>query len=660
MPTIFNVGVGDVGTLVKDVLTADTNGQSSNVINLSKSTYDLTAISNYWYGPEGLPPIFSNLTIHGNGAVIQRDPGAKTPDFRLFYVSGGLSAPAGSLTMDNVTLEGGIAQGGNSSYGGGGMGAGGAIFNQGTLSLTDVTLTNNEALGGSSGVGTDALGGGGMGSDADNSDHGGGFGGGFVVVVGGSGGSGSGGGGGFVSGANGGNGTPAGNGGNGGGLGGFGGKGGGLAIATPGSGGDGGGGQADGSFSDGGGGGFGGGGGGGGGGGVGGGGGLDGGGGFGGGGGGEDRAFGGNGDFAGNGGFGGGGGSVGPNAGGGNGGKGGFGGGKGSGSGLGGGGAGLGGAIFNMGADSADPGSGQVALRNCTLTANTAQGGNGGGGTGAGDGGDGLGGAFFNLDGTVTLINDTLALNSVAGGSGAGTSSAHGGAVYNLVFGRDIDTGNAVTASLILNNSILSNSFVANIININGGLVAVDDLDSETSATVSGSTSLVMSSTGSIPFGVITLTADPQLGSLQDNGGLTPTLLPSTGSPVLGAGDPGLASFTDQRGQPRPPAGPTDLGSVQVSVATTTGSGSSSSGGSSSGTSASAGLIGLAIEEFELVVDEILTDIEGLLNMPHADLDATIAQLQAAIANDPLTPTSTGQLALSLGESLALSALGGS
>jgi len=89
------------------------------------------------------------------------------------------------------------------------------------------------------------------------------------------------------------------------------------------------------------------------------------------------------------------------------------------------------------------------------------------------------------------------------------------------------------------------------------------------SAMVSGSHNLVMSSSGTIGTGVITMTADPKLGPLQNNGGLTPTLLPQSGSPVLGAGDPALAPSTDRRGLPRPASGPTDLGSVQVSGNTT-------------------------------------------------------------------------------------------
>jgi hypothetical protein len=175
----------------------------TTIINLQAgTTYTLTAVNNYWYGPDGLPPINSTVIIHGNGATLQRASNA--PDFRLFYVSGGLELTPGSLTMDNVTLQGGIAKGGDSVGGGGGLGAGGAVFNQGTLTLTAVTLLNNQAVGGSGSVFFTGFGGGGMGGDAIR-NNGGGFGGDLGGTFGGAGGLGmnqfGGGGGGFVTGA---------------------------------------------------------------------------------------------------------------------------------------------------------------------------------------------------------------------------------------------------------------------------------------------------------------------------------------------------------------------------------------------------------------------------------------------------------------------------
>ncbi|HEX9003045.1 MAG TPA: hypothetical protein VGB07_24270, partial [Blastocatellia bacterium] len=203
---------------------------------LSQATYTLTAIHHYEYGPAGLPPIASRIVIEGNGAIIERN--ANAPRFRLLYVSGGLSydagtqqgLPEGNLTLRDVTLRGGLAKGGDSGDGGGaGMGAGGAIFNQGSLQLERVTLTENQALGGSAGVlGNFVYGGGGIGQDAQGFLGAGGFGG-PPLGLGGAGGLGNllpgygGGGGGFLPGAGGGNADiSVGNGGGQGGLGGHG------------------------------------------------------------------------------------------------------------------------------------------------------------------------------------------------------------------------------------------------------------------------------------------------------------------------------------------------------------------------------------------------------------------------------------------------------
>ena len=46
-PAVFNVGPNDVATLLHDMITANSNGES-NTINLSPSTYDLIAVNNNW------------------------------------------------------------------------------------------------------------------------------------------------------------------------------------------------------------------------------------------------------------------------------------------------------------------------------------------------------------------------------------------------------------------------------------------------------------------------------------------------------------------------------------------------------------------------------------------------------------------------------------
>jgi hypothetical protein len=569
LPAVFNVGAGDVAGLIADINQANSNGQTSNTINLTAGTYNLTEINNYWYGPDGLPAITSNLTINGDGATIQHASSAQP--FRLFYVSNGRSGlPLGTLTLNNLTLQDGVARGGDGDEGGGGLGAGGAIFNQGVLNLFSVTLMNNQAVGGNSGVSNTTsvgtAGGGGMGQNAlfstdptaNGGRDGGGFGGALIGgPFGGSGGSagtsGGGGGGGFLP-------TSAGvagtgnSGGAGGGTSGLGGAGGGG-----GPGGDGGGGGSSTQGVAGGGGNFGNGGvggtggtsglggdGGGGGGGVGGGGGGSsfgggGGGGFGGGGG-AAVGTGGTGGFGGGGGFGRAaiGGSV-------------FGGGNGSGGSAtaanvgGGGGAGMGGAIFNM--------FGTANLTNCTLAGNMALGGNSGGaGAGAGAG---LGGAIFNLDGTLNLTFCTIANNSVFGGTSGGTTrtgSAAGAAVYNLAIGNSLSARGVQTATTNLTDSILSNSSTGPLLvntlqngaNVNTATVTLIGPNRVTlppsSGVISGDTQLA-------------LAADPGFGPTAmpvDNGGLTPTLALPTGSPMIAAGRAVPTVSTDQRGVARP------------------------------------------------------------------------------------------------------------
>ncbi len=569
-PPAVNIAPGDTLGLIQAIDQADKDTVLPNVINLDVSStgvvaaapyapYLLTTPDNSWYGPNGLPAIASNITINGNGAVIERAAGA-TP-FRIFYVSGGgdlddNALAAGTLTLSNLTIEGGLAQGGNGGAGvlggGGGAGLGGAIFNQGTLNLSGVTLTLNIAQGGN-GVTSDF-------GEVQNGDFSGGGGGGGLGGNGGDGSSlgvntgGGGGGGGFAtagdpgstaSGGSGGNGTNSqqegGSGGPGsGGDGEFGGGGGGggpeAYLNSGGSGGVGGGGGGAGGGIDGGPGGAGG---------------------FGGGGGGAGTGSGGDGGF-------GGGGGASPDGGG----DGGFGGGSSAGAlNGGGGGGGMGGAIFNMGG-SLTMGSGTLTITNSTLAANIALGGTSPNGTG----GSGYGGAVFNLNGTAILVNDTLAGNYVVAGSS--NSDADADDLYNLaLIESDIPDDSSPNATVLLTNDIL------------GGTSGSHDLVTDSKAgpnsavaTFSGPSLVQQGTSGTIGLeGNSTLIspADPMLGPLQDNGGPTPAMEVLAGSPVLttaGLGptnaggaplDDGVP-LADQRGVPR--GAITDLGAYQATA----------------------------------------------------------------------------------------------
>ncbi len=164
---------GNSSVTLLDAITAADNVQGPTTIVLQSLTnYVLSVVDNAWYGPDGLPPITSQVVIQGNGATIERPSPDTTmgtdPAFRLIYVGVG-----GSLTLTDLTLSGGLAQGGAggegySAGGGGGAGLGGAIFNEGTLTLDSVTIDENEAIGGKGGdslgnPGTNDSGGGGGG-----------------------------------------------------------------------------------------------------------------------------------------------------------------------------------------------------------------------------------------------------------------------------------------------------------------------------------------------------------------------------------------------------------------------------------------------------------------------------------------------------------------
>lgn len=110
-------------------------------------TLTVSVIGDTTAGPSAFG-ISSAVTIIGptgnNGLTLS---GAGTTQ-RLFYV-----AAAGNLTLDSLTLAGGMAKGGNGGTGGGGGGAGlgGAIFNMGSLTLRSSTLSGNTAQGGDGG-----------------------------------------------------------------------------------------------------------------------------------------------------------------------------------------------------------------------------------------------------------------------------------------------------------------------------------------------------------------------------------------------------------------------------------------------------------------------------------------------------------------------------
>ena len=138
-------------------------GSGADVISFDPSlfiggpaTINLSMVGDTTVGPSALG-ITSQITIIGpndaNGLSISRD--ASVTNLRLFHVESG-----GDLTLQNLTLTNGAANGSNGGTaggqgggGGGAAGMGGALFNDGSLTLLNSTLSGNTALGGNGGRG---------------------------------------------------------------------------------------------------------------------------------------------------------------------------------------------------------------------------------------------------------------------------------------------------------------------------------------------------------------------------------------------------------------------------------------------------------------------------------------------------------------------------
>jgi len=146
-----------VSALIADINAANKTGGANTITLAANTTFDLTAVNNTTNGANGLPVIngkhgADNLTIIGNGDTIDRSTAAGTPAFRLFDVTSG-----NSLTLQNLTVQDGLAKGQGTAA------DGGAVYSQGTLILSGVIVVGNTAQGadGRSGKpGADAAGGG--------------------------------------------------------------------------------------------------------------------------------------------------------------------------------------------------------------------------------------------------------------------------------------------------------------------------------------------------------------------------------------------------------------------------------------------------------------------------------------------------------------------
>jgi len=146
---LSNFTAASVSDLIANINAANLTPEADTIALVAGKTFTLTAADNTTDGATGLPAIAAteNLTMVGNGDVIERSTATGTPAFRLFDVAAG-----GALTLANLTLQGGLAF----SW----WAQGGAILNHGSLFLDGVTVQNNTAEGGTAVWGQPAAGGG--------------------------------------------------------------------------------------------------------------------------------------------------------------------------------------------------------------------------------------------------------------------------------------------------------------------------------------------------------------------------------------------------------------------------------------------------------------------------------------------------------------------
>ncbi len=199
--------------------------------------------------------------------------------------------------------------------------------------------------------------------------------------------------------------------------------------------------------------------------------------------------------------------------------------------------------------------SGTLAVTDSTLSGNST--------SCSGIVGGGVGGGIAN-GGTLTVTNSTLSGNSAScsmGGTYGGGIIVNGGTLTmtnSTLSGNSANNGGGiVTAGGTLNysNTIIANSVNGDCVNIIGGGIGANTANLVEDGSCAAS-----------------LSVDPLLGALANNGGLTQTLALLAGSPAINAATNAGCPATDQRGvtRPQPSGGACDLGAYEFVFTPTT------------------------------------------------------------------------------------------
>ncbi len=185
------------------------------------------------------------------------------------------------------------------------------------------------------------------------------------------------------------------------------------------------------------------------------------------------------------------------------------------------------------GAFTTEPGNGPllVMISGSTFISNTAQ----------------TGGAIVTWD-PLSVINSTFSGNTASGSatSGGAMALAYTTSITNATISDSTGSGIQGSGPVSLVNTIIANSLTG----------------SDCTATVGTNLNNLFEDGTCSP----SVSGDPLLGSLANNGGSTQTFALLPGSPALDAGDNAACPATDQRGVARPQNGVCDIGAFESTI----------------------------------------------------------------------------------------------
>lgn len=167
----------------------------------------------------------------------------------------------------------------------------------------------------------------------------------------------------------------------------------------------------------------------------------------------------------------------------------------------------------------------------------------------------------------LELINSTILRNSAPSG---GAIAVDNGRIENSTIVNNYGHGGIIFGVLeqlsILNTTVVSNTSLSDPIIWGTGVTTLENsiVANRDSVDCDSSVTTIFPNLDGDGSCDDSLTGDPLLGPLQDNGGATPTMALLAGSPAIDAGNNATCLTEDQRGFPRPFGSACDLGAYEL------------------------------------------------------------------------------------------------